>query len=75
MYMNARRIVVEMSLFVPKLVAIDVDECLVRELFGEFGRMESAAVHYSREGRPLGSAEVAYIRREDAVRGETTWWH
>ena len=64
-----------MSPFVPKLVAIDVDDCLARELFGEFGRMDGAAMHYSREGRSLGSAEVAYIRREDAVRGGTTRWH
>ncbi|KAJ0099867.1 hypothetical protein Patl1_21236 [Pistacia atlantica] len=38
----------------------------IRELFSEIGELKRYAIHYDRNGRPSGSAEVVYTRRSDA---------
>uniref|UniRef100_A0A2P2L0B6 RRM domain-containing protein n=2 Tax=Rhizophora mucronata TaxID=61149 RepID=A0A2P2L0B6_RHIMU len=38
----------------------------IRELFSEVGELKRYAVHYGKNGRPSGSAEVVYTRRSDA---------
>ncbi|KAE9594406.1 hypothetical protein Lal_00001295 [Lupinus albus] len=38
----------------------------IRELFSELGDLKRYAVHYDKNGRPSGSAEVVYTRRSDA---------
>ncbi|GAV76700.1 RRM_1 domain-containing protein [Cephalotus follicularis] len=38
----------------------------IRELFSEIGELKRYAIHYDKNGRPSGSAEVIYARRSDA---------
>nr|CAD1826723.1 unnamed protein product [Ananas comosus var. bracteatus] len=39
----------------------------IKELFSEVGELKRWAVHYDRNGRPSGSAEVVFTRRSDAI--------
>ncbi|XP_075474576.1 THO complex subunit 4C-like isoform X1 [Primulina tabacum] len=38
----------------------------IRDLFSEIGELMHYAVHYDKNGRPSGSAEVIFVRRSDA---------
>jgi THO complex subunit 4 len=41
-----------------------------KELFGDIGAIRVARVHYDESGRSLGTAEVVYERRVDAVNAQ-----
>ena len=52
----------------------DVTEGVLINLFGQEGQLQSASLHYGRQGKSLGSAVVIFNRSSEAVKGRQEDW-
>ena len=46
---------------------------LPQELFQEFGSIKSATLNYDSSGRSHGTADIVYVRRDDAMKALKTY--